>query len=165
MVPRSRALYDPATGKLDIKKLGAWVTGLVAVVGTLSATMGKIESGVRWWLELDALEERVTACEAELDAVDEQLNPAERPRDANVRLDQALPRISHQLRDARKERQMHEHSLIRLSTIHEYGLTRTRERDAARDARESVQWRRRASSGAEGAAEPDVDPLDSLSGL
>jgi len=165
MAHRSRALYDPETGKLDVKKLGAWLGGLAAVVGALSAGAAKAEEGVRWWLELDALQARVEACEAGVSTLNEQVNPRERPRDANARLDQALPRISHELRYARKDRQRHEHSLVRLSTIHEYGLTRSREREAAREARESIQWRRNAAPSAETSAEPEVDSIDSLSDL
>jgi hypothetical protein len=155
--PAPKPLYDSSTGQLNVKKVGVLVGGIAGVIATLAATSAKVESGVKWWLELDALETRATACEARLEALEEVPR-----RDANVRLDEALPRITHELRDGRKERQTHEQAITRLSTIHEFGLTNSREREAAQAARSSIQWRRE-SMGDDAAEEEDT--LSSLEGL
>jgi hypothetical protein len=166
--PRSRALYDPETGKLDVRKLAAWIGGAAALIGTLSATSARISSGIRWWLDIDSLETRVTACESELESIDDELHPHPSPRDANARLSAAIPRIAHELRDARKERETQERALTRLSNIHEYSLHGAREREAAREARQSVQWRREPVSdpaAAGTAADDGMDAIESLEGL
>lgn len=160
---RSRALYDPDTGKLDVKKLAAWIGGIAAVIGTLSAGATKVEGWAKWWLEIEDLERRATTCEARVTAIERELHPTPPRPDANARLNEVLPRLTHELRDARKERQTHEQAITRLSTIHEYGLTRTREREAAREARQSIQWRRERRSGAE--SDSAADELDALEGL
>lgn len=157
--PGSRAIYDPDTGKLDVKKLSGWIAGLVALIGTLSVAGAKVNDWAKSWLGVDSLEQRAATCETQYEELDAVVHPRVPVRDANARLDEALPTIARELREGRKERQTHEQAITRLSTIHEYGLRSTLEREAARSARTTVQWAPdRPSSG-------ERDRVESLEGL
>ena len=168
---KSRALYDPETGKLDVKKLAAWITGAIAVIGAISAAGAKVNGWAKWWLDIDDLEGRAVTCEERYQELNGIVRPSTPVRDANARLDEALPTISSELRESRKERQVHEQALLQLSTIHEFALNGAQEREAAREARHAVQWRRdnaRASSTSAGVGNTAMvvrDPLESLEGM
>lgn len=131
-------LYDPVSGQLDVKKLATWVGAIAAFIAATSVVGTHVTEWTRQWLDLDNLETRVTTCEAQLAEHESELNPDPSPPDANTRLTTAMPRIAQALRDGQKERRRHDMAITRLSTIHEFGLTLAREREAAQEARRVV---------------------------
>jgi len=151
---RSR-LYDEGTGKLDVKRIAAWVGGAAALLAAAGALGSQAEGFVKWWLEIDTLEESVTDCHSRIDSVDEELRPADPPPDPNLRLDTALPIISDSLREHRADIRGLRMATTKLSTIHEYGLDGMQARTAAREAAAAVDVDAEA---APVAARPPVRP-------
>ncbi len=138
---RASVLYDTKTSSLNIKKLAAYVGGIAAFVAAMGALGTKSESFVKWWLELDELETSVVDCHDRIDSVDAELDPEDPPPDPNVRLDVAIPLITSTLREHRVDLRGLRDATTKLSTIHEYGLDRTRARVVAREAQAAAEPR------------------------
>lgn len=145
--PRPSMLYNPNSGKLDVKKLATWLAAIAGFIASASFVGAHVTEWTRWWLDLEDTETRLVSCEERIEQLEGSL-PVEwrmtdtpSPGDPNARLSMALPSISQHLRDGTKERRRHDLAIIRLSTIHEFGLTRSRERAAAVEARQAVRER------------------------
>lgn len=184
---RRSVLYDADSGKLDVKRLAKWIGSVAALIAALGVISTQVGGWVKWWLDIDDLETQVQACDDDLEALEASIPASWRDRDEhdgplrdpNARLDDVLPVVTGELRTARGERQHLTTGVTRLSTIHEFGLTRTRERQAAQEAAQAVQTpdrpprpdrplrpgvgaARRTGGGADG---PPDDPLSALEGL
>lgn len=131
---RKSRLYDDTSGKLDVKKLAAWVGGIAAFLAAAGALGTQAESFAKWWLEIDELEAAVAECHERADSIDDDLAARAAGRDPNARLDDALPIITTNLREHRGDIRRLRGATTKLSTIHEYGLDRNRARSAAREA-------------------------------
>lgn len=159
-------LYDPDSGKLDVKKLAVWVGGIAAFIASASVVGTHVTEWTKAWLSIDDHATRLTACEERLEQIEDSVPTAwrrsETPRDPNARLTAALPQIAQSLRDGQKDRHRQERAITRLSTIHEFGLTRARERAAAVEARQTIRSRDADSEGDESSG---PDPLSGLADM
>lgn len=154
-------LYDMQSGKLDIKKLAAWVVALAAILGATSVVGTQITGWAKWWLDVDTLEADVAKCQTDLAELRAEVHPEPHQPDANERLSKALPLISAALGVGRKERRRHDRAITRLSTIHEFGLSREREREIAQSVQDVV----RMPIDVDEDGEREDDPLANLSDL
>lgn len=133
---RRSHIYDPVSGKLDVKRLVAWVVAITAALAAFATLGSQAESAVRWWLEVDELKADIADCHLRIDAIDDELGEHLGERDPNTRLDEALPIVTSTLREHREDIRGLRGATTRLSTIHEYGLDRSSAMAAAREAQQ-----------------------------